>query len=76
MKTLTVILRFIPFYVSLLVVVLLLIYKPEGYGAVVGVFAFIYLIIVPIMFFVVRRAKDPRKQKLDDKRFAIPAREH
>jgi hypothetical protein len=83
MKTLTLILRFIPFYVSVLVVVLLLIYKPEGYGAVVGAFAFIYLIIVPIMFFVVRRARKPRKLKLadvtvdeDDKKFATPAREH
>jgi hypothetical protein len=65
MRILARILGFIPLLVSVLVVVMLLIYKPEGYGLIVGVFAFVYLVVVPIMFFAVwRKVKRARELRL------------
>jgi len=72
MTTMARILGFIPILVSLLAVVLLLIYKPEGYGVVVGVFAFIYLIVVPVMFLTIWPAvKRARKLRMTDLTIAV-----
>jgi hypothetical protein len=55
------ILGFIPLLVVILVVTLLLIYKPREYQVVVGAFAFAYLIGGSLMYFALRRAMKKRK---------------
>jgi Na+-driven multidrug efflux pump len=55
------ILGFIPLLVVILVVTLLLIYKPSGYQGVVAGFAFAYLIGGSLMYFALRRAIKKRK---------------
>jgi ABC-type Na+ efflux pump permease subunit len=51
------VLGFIPFFASVLVVVMLLIYKPEHYGVIVGAIVFSYVFGGTVMYFAVKRAR-------------------
>jgi high-affinity Fe2+/Pb2+ permease len=61
MTILTRILSFIPQLVVVLLVTLLLIYKPHGYQVVVGAFAFAYLIFAPLLWLFARRSAKKKK---------------
>jgi high-affinity Fe2+/Pb2+ permease len=61
MTILTRILSFIPQLVVVLLVTLLLIYKPSGYQIVVAGFAFAYLIFAPLLWLFARRSAKKRK---------------
>lgn len=51
------VLGFIPLFAAVLVVVMMLIYKPEGYGVIVGAIVFAYVFGGVVMYFAIKRAR-------------------